>query len=75
MADGQEKTRRMDRALIALSEAYEVSMVKKFQDHAGKLKAAVGKGLGHSAKRWKHISSCQKHKGRRPGADRVEPAL
>ena len=51
MADDKKKRGGMDRALIALSEAYEVSYwSKKFKVTPAKLKAAVG-AVGHSSKK------------------------
>lgn len=51
MADNKAKRGRADRALIALSEAYEVRYwSKKFRVTPAKLKAAV-KAVGHSAKK------------------------
>jgi hypothetical protein len=51
MADDKKKRGGMDRALIALSEAYEVSYwSKKLKITPAKLKAAVG-AVGHSSKK------------------------
>src|SRR5258708_29858932 len=71
MADDKKKRGGMDRALIALSEAYEVSYwSKKFKITPAKLKAAVGK-VGHSAKKVEAYIKLQKHKA----ADRALIAL
>ena len=51
MADDKKKRGGMDRALIALSESYEVAYwSKKFKITPAKLKAAVG-AVGHSSKK------------------------
>ena len=51
MADSKKKRGAQDRALIALSESYEVAYwSKKFKVTPAKLKAAVKK-VGHSAKK------------------------
>jgi hypothetical protein len=71
MADDKKKRGGMDRALIALSEAYEVSYwSKKFKITPAKLKATVKK-VGHSAKKVEAYIKLQKHKA----ADRVLIAL
>ena len=71
MADDKKKRGGMDRALIALSEAYEVSYwSKKFKITPAKLKAAVKK-VGHSAKKVEAYIKEQKHKA----ADRALIAL
>jgi Protein of unknown function (DUF3606) len=64
MADNKSKRGGSDRALIALSEAYEVSYwSKKFKVTPAKLKAAVKK-VGHSAKKVEAYFTEQKHKAR-----------
>jgi hypothetical protein len=71
MADDKKKRGGMDRALIALSEAYEVSYwSKKLKITSAKLKAAVKK-VGHSAKKVEAYIQLQKHKA----ADRALIAL
>jgi Protein of unknown function (DUF3606) len=71
MAKAKKKRGGMDRALIALSEAYEVSYwSKKFKITPAKLKAAVKK-VGHSAKKVEAYVKEQKHKA----ADRALIAL
>jgi hypothetical protein len=71
MADDKKKRGGMDRALIALSEAYEVSYwSKKLKITAATLKAAVKK-VGHSAKKVEAYIKLQKHKA----ADRALIAL
>lgn len=71
MADDKKKRGGMDRALIALSESYEVAYwSKKFKITPAKLKAAVGK-VGHSAKKVEAYIRLQKHKA----ADRALIAL
>ena len=66
----QEKRGGMDRALIALSEAYEVAYwSKKLKITPAKLKAAVKKA-GVPRKTWKPIIKVQKHKA----ADRARIA-
>ena len=71
MADDKKKRGGMDRALIALSEAYEVSYwSKKLKITPAKLKAAVKK-VGHSAKKVEAYIKEQKHKA----ADRALIAL
>ncbi|SDN28357.1 DUF3606 domain-containing protein [Afipia sp. GAS231] len=71
MADNKKKRGGMDRALIALSEAYEVSYwSKKLKITPAKLKAAVKK-VGHSAKKVEAYIKEQKHKA----ADRALIAL
>ena len=71
MADDRKKRGGMDRALIALSEAYEVSYwTKKLKITATTLKAAVKK-VGHSAKKVEAYIKLQKHKA----ADRALIAL
>ena len=51
MADNKKKRSAQDRALIALSESYEVAYwSKKFKVTPAKLKAAVKK-VGHSARK------------------------
>lgn len=62
MADNKKKRGGADRALIALSEAYEVSYwSKKLKVTPAKLKAAV-KQVGHSAKKVEAYIALQKHK-------------
>jgi hypothetical protein len=64
MADNKAKRGGSDRALIALSEAYEVRYwSKKFKVTPVKLKAAV-KAVGHSAKKVEAYIKLQKHKAR-----------
>ena len=71
MADNKKKRGGADRALIALSEPYEVAYwSKKFKITPAKLKAAVGK-VGHSAKKVEAYITLQKHKA----ADRALIAL
>jgi hypothetical protein len=71
MAKAKKKRGGVDRALIALSEAYEVSYwSKKFKITPAKLKAAV-KQVGHSAKKVEAYVKLQKHKA----ADRALIAL
>jgi hypothetical protein len=71
MADDKKKRGGMDRALIALSEAYEVAYwSKKLKITPAKLKAAVKK-VGHSAKKVEAYIKLQKHKA----ADRALIAL
>src|SRR5437588_9290254 len=71
VADDKKKRGGMDRALIALSEAYEVSYwSKKLKITPAKLKAAVKK-VGHSAKKVEAYIKLQKHKA----ADRALIAL
>ena len=71
MADDKKKRGGADRALIALSEAYEVSYwSKKLKITPAKLKAAVKK-VGHSAKKVAAYITLQKHKA----ADRALIAL
>ena len=51
MADNKKKRGERDRALIAVSQAYEVRYwSKKFRTTPAKLKAAV-KAVGHSSKK------------------------
>lgn len=62
MADDKKKRGGMDRALIALSEAYEVSYwSKKLKITPAKLKAAVKK-VGRSAKKVEAYIKLQQHK-------------
>jgi len=64
MADDKKKRGGMDRALIALSESYEVSYwSKKLKITPAKLKAAVKK-VGHSAKKVEAYITLQKHRAR-----------
>ena len=71
MADDKKKRGGMDRALIALSESYEVSYwSKKLKITPAKLKAAVKK-VGHSAKKVEAYIKEQRHKA----ADRALIAL
>jgi len=71
MADNKKKRGGADRALIALSEAYEVAYwSKKFKITPAKLKATVKK-VGHSAKKVEAYLAEQKHKA----ADRALIAL
>ena len=62
MADSKKKRGGADRALIALSEAYEVAYwSKKFKVTPAKLKYAVKK-VGHSARKVEAYLQLQKHK-------------
>ena len=62
MADNKKKRGGADRALIALSEPYEVAhWSKKFKITPAKLKYAVKK-VGHSAKKVEAYIQLQKHK-------------
>ena len=71
MADNKKKRGGADRALIALSESYEVAYwSKKFKITPAKLKAAVKKA-GHSAKNVEAYLKLLKHKA----ADRARIAL
>ena len=71
MAGNKKKRGGADRALIALSEAYEVAYwSKKFKITPAKLKAAVKK-VGHSARKVEAYLNEQKHKA----ADRALIAL
>jgi hypothetical protein len=71
MADNKKKRGGADRALIALSEAYEVAYwSKKFKITPAKLKATVKK-VGHSARKVEAYLTEQKHKA----ADRALIAL
>lgn len=64
MADNKSKRGKADRALIALSEPYEVKYwCKKFKVTPAKLKAAVKK-VGHSSKKVEAYIKLQKHKAR-----------
>jgi hypothetical protein len=64
MADNKGKRGGSDRALIALSEAYEVSYwSKKLKVTPAKLKAAVKK-VGHSAKKVEAYFAAERHKAR-----------
>jgi hypothetical protein len=64
MADNKAKRGKADRALIALSEPYEVKYwSKKFKVTPAKLKAAVKK-VGHSSKKVEAYIKLQKHKAR-----------
>ena len=70
MADSKKK-KGADRALIALSEAYEVSYwSKKFKITPARLKAVVKK-VGHSAKKVEAYLKEQKHRA----ADRARIAI
>ncbi|WP_456725177.1 MULTISPECIES: DUF3606 domain-containing protein [unclassified Bradyrhizobium] len=61
MADNKKKRGAQDRALIALSESYEVAYwSKKFKVTPAKLKAAVKK-VGHSAKKVEAHFKEQRH--------------
>jgi len=61
MADNKKKRGGADRALIALSEAYEVAYwSKKFKITPAKLKATVTK-VGHSARKVEAYLKEQKH--------------
>jgi hypothetical protein len=71
MADNKKKRGGADRALIALSESYEVAYwSKKFKITPAKLKATVKK-VGHSARKVEAYLNEQKHKA----ADRALIAL
>jgi hypothetical protein len=71
MADSKKKRGAADRALIALSESYEVAYwSKKFKVTPAKLKAAVKK-VGHSAKKVEAYFKEQRHKA----ADRALIAI
>jgi hypothetical protein len=71
MADDKKKRGGNDRALIALSESYEVAYwSRKFKITPAKLTAAVGK-VGRSAKKVEAYIALQKHKA----ADRALIAL
>ena len=62
MADNKAKRGGADRALIALTEKYEVAYwSKKFKVTPAKLKYAVKK-VGHSAKKVEAYIQLQKHK-------------
>jgi hypothetical protein len=64
MADNKGKRGGVDRTLIALSEAYEVSYwSKKFKVTPAKLRYAVKK-VGHSAKKVGAYIVLQKHRAR-----------
>lgn len=64
MADNKSKRGGSDRALIALSEPYEVRhWSKKFKVTPAKLRYAVKK-VGHSAKKVDAYIKLQKHKAR-----------
>ncbi|MHC2252274.1 Tfp pilus assembly protein PilE [Bradyrhizobium embrapense] len=71
MADNKKKRGAQDRALIALSESYEVAYwSKKFKVTPAKLKAAVKK-VGHSAKKVEAYFKEQRHMA----ADRARIAI
>jgi Protein of unknown function (DUF3606) len=71
MADDKKKRGAQDRALIALSESYEVAYwSKKFKVTPAKLKAAVKK-VGHSAKKVEAHFKEQRHRA----ADRARIAI
>lgn len=71
MADNKAKRGGVDRALIALTERYEVAYwSKKFKVTPAKLKYAVGK-VGHSAKKVEAYIAEQKHRA----ADKARIAL
>ena len=71
MADNKKKRGGADRALIALSESYEVAYwSKKFKITPAKLKATVKK-VGHSVRKVEAYLNEQKHKA----ADRALIAL
>ena len=71
MADNKKKRGGADRALIALSEPYEVAYwSKKFKITPAKLKTAVKK-VGHAAKKVEAYIKLQKHKA----ADRARIAM
>ena len=71
MADDKKKSGAADRALIALSESYEVAYwSKKFKVTPARLKAVVNK-VGHSAKKVEAYITLQRHKA----ADRALIAM
>ena len=71
MADNKKKRGGNDRALIALSEPYEVAYwSKKFKVIPARLKAVVNK-VGHSAKKVEAYIALQRHKA----ADRALIAM
>jgi hypothetical protein len=71
MADNKKKRGGADRALIALSEPYEVAYwSKKFKITPARLKTVVKK-VGHSAKKVEAYIALQKHKA----ADRARIAV
>ena len=71
MADDKKKRGAQDRALIALSESYEVAYwSKKFKVTPAKLKAAVKK-VGHSARKVEAHLKEQRHMA----ADRARIAI
>jgi hypothetical protein len=71
MADNKKKRGGADRALIALSEPYEVAYwSKKFKITPAKLKTVVQK-VGHSARKVDAYIKLQKHKA----ADRARIAM
>ena len=71
MADNKKKRSAQDRALIALSESYEVAYwSKKFKVTPAKLKAAVKK-VGHSARKVEAHFKEQRHMA----ADRARIAI
>ena len=71
MADNKKKRGGNDRALIALSEPYEVAYwSKKFKVIPTRLKAVVNK-VGHSAKKVEAYITLQRHKA----ADRALIAM
>ena len=71
MADNKKKRGGNDRALIALSEPYEVAYwSKKFKVTPARLKAVVNK-VGHSAKKVEAYITLQRHKA----ADRALIAM
>ncbi|WP_050401188.1 DUF3606 domain-containing protein [Bradyrhizobium embrapense] len=71
MADNKKKRGAQDRALIALSESYEVAYwSKKFKVTPAKLKAAVNK-VGHSARKVEAYFKEQRHMA----ADRARIAI
>ena len=71
MADSKKKRGGADRALIAVSEKYEVAYwSKKFKVTPAKLKYAVRK-VGHSAKKVEAYIQEQKHKA----ADKARIAI
>jgi hypothetical protein len=71
MADDKKKRGTQDRALIALSESYEVAYwSKKFKVTPAKLRAAVKK-VGHSARKVEAHFKEQRHRA----ADRARIAI
>ena len=75
MADNKAKRGGSDRALIALSEAYEVSYwSKKFKVTPAKLKAAVG-AVGHSSKKVGEYLTGKKSPGKKAAKKSVKKSV